>query len=112
MLRGLMLLAGMLILMQMMPTTSLTGPRKPTNVEFRAGGAKFMPGGADRRVKQVSQSNGFWPTRSGQTESGVALSDLKGRQHQAAQGVVSQKNGSASLPQHNDVPRMDAMIDY
>ena len=112
MLRGLLLLVGMLLLLQMMPTTSLTGPQKPTSVTLRAGGAKFMPGGPDPRVKQVSHSDGRWNSGSADTESGLSLKNLRGRQQQEARGIVTQKNGSASLPQHNDVPRMDGMIEY
>lgn len=109
------LVAGGWIVMSDMKGSE-TAPQKPT-IRITAGGAKFVKtGNGETRTGSQQQPK---QTPSGVVDlmapkapqtSGLGLSDLKARQRNEAAGFITQRNGSASLPQHNDVPRMDGMM--
>ncbi|MHA6263798.1 hypothetical protein ACXYMO_11395 [Arenibacterium sp. CAU 1754] len=108
-------IAGGWIVMSDMNDTE-TAPQKPT-VRITAGGAKFVKNGTGQTrtgsQQQPKQTSGgvvnLMAPKAPQT-NGLGLSDLKARQRNEAKGFITQRNGSASLPRHNDVPRMNGMV--
>jgi len=90
-------------------------------VRLGAGGAKFVKvtsgttrtGSAQPRRQMPSGVVDLMaPPASPAPTTGLGLSDLHARQRTEAAGLVTQRNGSASLPRHNDVSRMDGMRRY
>lgn len=89
-------------------------------VKFTSGGAKFvssgfgMRPGVQRPAKQLPAGvvDLMAPPAGSKPASGVSFGDLKKRQADLQREIISQRNGSASLPRHNDVPRLDAQIGY
>lgn len=84
-----------------------------SQVRFAAGGAKFMlsekppappPAPKNPMVIDLMQKQAHPATNR------LSLGNLKKRQAAQRSGHVTQRFGSASLPKHNDVRRMDGMI--
>ena len=92
-------------------------PAEPATVwQMKNDGAKFVRATDNTRPGPgAADPDGLAPPELmdliGQIEpdrSGLALDDLRARQRADQRGIVTQRYGSASLPQHNDVRRMDA----
>lgn len=91
----------------------------PAPVRFSEGGAKFVRTTADTRYDNSERLPAEVPgavrliLRPTENRKGLDLQDLKARQAAEQNGLVTQRNGSASLPAHNDQRRLDGLrLDY
>lgn len=108
--------AGAWLVMSDMKPSAESAPAAPT-VRISAGGAKFVKTnngntrtGSQQPAKQMPAGTVNLMAKKSPQTNGLGLSDLKARQRNEANGFITQRNGSASLPRHNDVPRMDGMV--
>lgn len=100
----------------LMQDTAPASEQSAPSIRVAAGGAKFVRTtkgdtrpGSQRPAKEMPAGVVDLMGAPAKPSSGLDLSDLKNRQRSEAAGIVTQRHGSASLPRHNDVPRMDGM---
>jgi hypothetical protein len=85
----------------------------PAPVRFTEGGAKFVRMTTETRYDNSQRLPAELPgavrliLRPTENRTGLDLKDLKARQAAEQNGLATQSNGSASLPTHNDLRRLD-----